>query len=331
MKTPARRQPERVSGLSDHRRGDAGDPVWWPADSDLEPGTSGRLIRPSSLRVEESPAETAFHESIRDAHAKRFKGRLWLHVALFLATVVSTALLVSPRYSACLMAILTAHEFGHYFAARVHRVPASLPYFIPAPVLFGTMGAFIRMSPLVPDRRALFDIAAAGPIAGALLAFPVSFVGIMMSNRVPLQEDSQGIMLGDPILFQAFERILFGPDQAGTVLMLSDVGFAGWVGLFVTGLNLLPVGQLDGGHISYAVFGARSLLMARLTFLLLAAICVWYGLQYLIFLILLLFMGLRHPPTLDDATPLGRNRGRLAVALAALFLLCFVPVPVTGF
>lgn len=236
--------------------------------------------------------------------------------------------MVSPQYSACLMIILTAHEFGHYFAARRYLVPASLPYFIPAPVIFGTMGAFIRMSPVVPHRRALFDIAAAGPIAGVVLAIPISFLGILTSERVPMEEGAAGIILGDPLMFQAFERVLFGPGQEGTVLMLNDVGFAGWVGLFVTGLNLLPIGQLDGGHVSYAVFGRRSVIVARLAFLGLATICAIYAVQYLVFLVLLLFMGLKHPPTMDDSRPLGQPRTRVAVGLAALFLLCFIPVPI---
>ncbi len=318
---------------SDFRDG-ANDPVWLPPER--EPGSLGQRrkdapqgpVRPLADGRGQRLSEAEFRDLARDAHAKLYKGRLWLHVALFLATVVSTAASVSPLYSACLMAILTAHEFGHYFAARAHLVPASLPYFLPAPFLFGTMGAYIRMSPLVPNRRALFDIAAAGPIAGLVLAVPISFAGMMISERVELQEGSATIMLGDPLLFQMFERILFGPNQDGMVLLLSDVGFAGWVGLFVTALNLLPIGQLDGGHVSFAVFGARSVFVARVTFLCLAAIGAVYGFQYLIFLVLLLFMGLRHPPTLDDVTPLGRPRRRLAVALAVVFLLCFVPVPV---
>ncbi len=324
-------------GLPNDSRDGADAPVWLPPDrkggdrGPLRPADSRSWARRSADDLGEGLTDAEFRKSLHDAQISQFRGRLWLHVALFLATVASTTFIVSPRFSACLMAILTAHEFGHYFAARVHLVPASLPYFIPAPVLFGTMGAFIRMSPFVPNRRALFDIAAAGPIAGVVLAIPVSFAGMLISERVPLAEDHAGIMLGDPLLLQLFERILFGPGQDGTVLMLSDVGFAGWVGLFVTGLNLLPVGQLDGGHVAYAVFGARSVLIARLTFLTLAVICALYGLQYLIFLILLFFMGLRHPPTLDDEMPLGRTRGRLALALAVLFLLCFIPVPIAGF
>ena len=256
------------------------------------------------------------------------KPRLWLNVVLFLATIASTSVAVSSLYSACLMSILTAHEFGHYLAARYHRVPATLPYFIPAPFLFGTMGAIIRMSPLIPNRRALFDIAAAGPLAGVVLAVPISFFGMMMSERMPLEEGQSGVMLGDPLLFQFFERVLFEPSTQEMVVMLHDAAFAGWVGLFVTALNLIPVGQLDGGHISYAVFGPRSLLVARISFAVLFAICLFQEFAYLGFLILLLVLGLRHGQTLDDRVSLGRGRTRLAVVLLVVFALCFTPMPV---
>lgn len=256
------------------------------------------------------------------------KRRLWLNVALFVATIASTSYMVSPLYSACLMSILTAHEFGHYFTARYHRVPATLPYFLPAPLIFGTMGAFIRMSPLIPNRKALFDIAAAGPLAGAALAVPISFFGMMMSQRVIVEEDMPGLMLGDPLIFQFFERILYGPPAEGTVVLLHDAGFAGWVGLFVTALNLIPIGQLDGGHISYAVFGRRSLRVALLSFAALTAICVLKQPGYIVFLILLLCMGLRHGPTLDDRVSLDRTRRILAVLLLAVFVVCFTPVPI---
>ena len=249
-------------------------------------------------------------------------------MALFLATVVSTWR-ISPLYSACVLGILTAHEFGHYFAARHYRVSASLPYFIPMPLsLIGTMGAVIRMSRLIPNRRALFDISAAGPLAGVVLAIPVSFVGLMLSTRQPIDDDSLGIMLGDPLLFQIFERVLFGAPPEGTVLVLHDVGFAGWVGLFVTGLNLLPMSQLDGGHISYSVFGKRSGLVGWVVFCGLVVVCLTITYQYAVFLVLMLLMRMRHAPTMDDTVPLGRARKAIALVLLVVFVLSFVPVPI---
>ena len=258
------------------------------------------------------------------------KRRLWLHVLLFLASVATTSLMISPVYSVCLMGILTAHEFGHYFAARYHRVPATLPYFIPAPSLFGTLGAVIRMSPLIPNRRALFDIAAAGPLAGVVLAVPISFVGLMLSTYQVVDDDRLSIMVGDPLLFQVFRRMIFGgTEPEGMVLMLHDVGFAGWVGLFVTALNLIPISQLDGGHISHAVFSKLSARVSWVAFVGMLAICLVVNWRYAPFLLLLLFfMKIRHPPTLDESLPLDRGRKRMALVLLAVFVLCFTPDPI---
>lgn len=257
------------------------------------------------------------------------KQRLWLHVVLFCVTVATTSLMVSPMFSACLMSILTAHEFGHYFAARYHRVPASLPYFIPAPTLFGTFGAIIRMSPDIPNRKALFDIAAAGPLAGVVLAIPITFVGLMLSTVQPDSGADGNIRLGDPLLMQLFMRILEMVPEEGMVVFLHDVAFAGWVGLFVTALNLLPMGQLDGGHIAHAVFGRRSVHVARLAFVGLLIICVTISYNYAFFLVLVFLTRIRHPPTRDDSEPLDVDRKLLAWILLGVFVLCFVPEPLS--
>ena len=256
------------------------------------------------------------------------KPRVWLHVLLFLLTVVSTTLMGGFAYSACLLTILGAHEFGHYFAARYYRVDATLPYFIPFPSLFGTLGAVIRMSPRIPNRRALFDIAAAGPLAGLVVAIPVSLVGIALSERMVPDPEQSVITLGDPLLFQAMEWMFFGARAEGMDLMLHPIGFAGWVGLFVTALNLLPVGQLDGGHISYALFGRRAKFFAGLAFAALLALTLTKGYHYMLILILLWFMGLKHGPTINDAYEIGRQRRGLGLLLATVFITCFSPVPV---
>ncbi len=291
-----------------------------------------RRLGGSPLATDVVTSETAGKAATQDfapGSAVRRRPRLWLHVILFLAATASTTIVVSPLYSACLMGILTAHEFGHYFAARQYRVAASLPYFIPMPLsIIGTMGAVIRMSRFIPNRRALFDISAAGPLAGVLLAIPVSFVGLMLSTRQPIGDESLGIMLGDPLLFQIFERILFGAPPEGTVLILHEVAFAGWVGLFVTGLNLLPISQLDGGHISYSVFGKLSEVVGWTVFCILLVVCLTVSFQYAVFLVLMLFMRIRHAPTLDDALPLGRTRKAIALALLVVFALSFVPIPI---
>jgi len=214
--------------------------------------------------------------------------KTWLHVLLFVLTIGTTTLAAGPIYSASVLSILTAHEFGHYFAARYHRVPATLPYFIPFPSILGTLGAVIRMSPYIPNRRALFDIAAAGPIAGLVVAFPLSLVGIFLSHHVPTPDEAERwISLGDPLIFRAMQWLIFGPQPEEMELLLHPIAFAGWVGLFVTALNLLPISQLDGGHINYALFGGRSRLVAGIAFLALAIVTAIQGFQYIIMLILL--------------------------------------------
>jgi membrane-associated protease RseP (regulator of RpoE activity) len=261
----------------------------------------------------------------------RPKQKIWLHVVLYLGTILTTTWLHGWQYSACLVAILTFHEFGHYFAAMKHRVPASLPYFIPSPfpqTLFGTFGAVIRMSPYIPNRRALFDIAAAGPVAGLVVALPVTLVGISLSQLHNVASIGQGIELGEPLIFKAMSWWVFGPIPEGYELVTHPMAFAGWVGMFVTALNLLPIGQLDGGHIVHSVFGKKSHYVSGAMFLGLAAVTLSGNYTYLIFLVLLWFMGVKHPPTINDAEPLDKRRRRFAAVLLLLFILCFTPTPI---
>ena len=255
------------------------------------------------------------------------KSRVWLHLLLFALTVVTTTYRGGWIYSVSLLTILTAHEFGHYFAARHHRVRATLPYFIPFPSFLGTLGAVIRMSAYIPSRRALFDIAAAGPIAGLVVAIPLSIVGVAISERVPAGDRDGAIILGDPLLFRAIEWVLFGARGEGADLFLHSVAFAGWVGLFVTALNLLPISQLDGGHISYALFGRMSRFIAGLAFVGLALVTLSHGYHYSVMLILLWFMGIKHPPTLNDSLQLGRGRRIVGIVLGVIFVLSFTPSP----
>ena len=255
------------------------------------------------------------------------KSRIWLHLLLFALTVVTTTVMGGWIYSVSLLAILTAHEFGHYFAARHHRVRATLPYFIPFPSFLGTLGAVIRMSAYIPSRRALFDIAAAGPIAGLVVAIPLSIVGVAISEHVPAGDPDGVIILGDPLLFRAIEWALLEPRGEEVELLLHPVAFAGWVGLFVTALNLLPISQLDGGHIGYALFGRRSRFIAGLAFVGLALVTLSHGYHYTVMLVLLWFMGIKHPPTLNDSLPLGRDRRIVGIALGVIFVLSFTPSP----
>ena len=256
------------------------------------------------------------------------RSRRWVHLLLFLLTVVSTTIVGGFSYSACLVTILGAHEFGHYFVARLYKVEATLPYFIPFPSLFGTLGAVIRMSPRIPNRKALFDIAAAGPLAGLVVAIPVSLVGIYLSERTIAQPGQTVVMLGDPLLFKIMEWLFFGDRIQGADLMLHPIGFAGWVGLFVTALNLLPLGQLDGGHISYALFGRHAKVLAGVVFVALLVVTITQGYHYALILVLLWFMGLKHPTTLDDSCEIGSHRRGIALLQAIVLVTCFSPVPV---
>ena len=291
------------------------------------------------------------------APPRKFQDRRWLHLVLFVLTCVSTTLVganhyagylsdflrnpVTPSisltlhglwYSATILLILGAHELGHYLACRYYQVDASLPFFIPMPlVLTGTLGAFIRIREPIPTKRMLFDIGIAGPLAGFVFAVPALFIGIAMSPVVRVPPNLVGFDLGEPLLFRAATWLTWGPVPTGYSVNLHPMAFAAWFGLLATALNLFPIGQLDGGHISYAVLGRRS------TTVTLGAIGVAIGLTFfsmswLVWTFLLvamtLAMGPRHPRTLDEHIPLDRRRVWLAVLAAVILVLCFTPSPI---
>ncbi len=233
-------------------------------------------------------------------------------------------------FSVPLLCILGVHELGHYASAKHYRVDVTPPYFIPAPPLglsIGTFGAFIKMRSPLPHRNALMDIGASGPIAGALVAVPILIIGLKMSQLVPLgPQTAIQIRLGEPLLLKAANRIVFGTVPAGYDVLLHPVAFAGWIGLFVTSLNLLPSGQLDGGHIAYAVFGERYAGFSRLVpYFLLPMGLLWGG--WFLWAGLLFVLGTRHPRPVFDDVPLSPGRRRIGIAALLLFLLCFTPAP----
>ncbi len=231
-------------------------------------------------------------------------------------------------YAATLMAILLAHEAGHFLMCVRYGVSASLPYFLPGPPLpTGTFGAFIRIRARFPDRRALFDVAAAGPWAGFTVALFATAFGLAHSTvlSAPPREPA-GIVLGDSLVMTLLTRLVLRADPATVVL--SPIAYAGWLGFFVTALNLIPVGQLDGGHVLYAAAG-RSM---RFLSALLIAFLVWLGLSgwpgWLLWAVLTTaILGLGHPPTEDDRRPLGRARQLASVATFVVFVLTFVAEP----
>jgi membrane-associated protease RseP (regulator of RpoE activity) len=290
---------------------------------------------------------------------QKFRDRVWLHVLLLLLTIASTTLVgighylgyqanylpfaapaLSPRmvvtglwYSLTVLAILGCHEMGHYLACRYYDVDASLPFFLPMPLLpTGTFGAFIRIREPIPTKSMLFDIGFAGPIAGFIVAVPALFLGVAMSHVARVPANFNGYDLGEPLLFKLATKILWGTIPAGYSLNMHPVAFAAWFGLLATAWNLIPAGQLDGGHIAYSVFGRRS---TYLTFVMIACGVVlsffssnWIAWTILMIVMLALF-GPRHPPTIDEHVPLDRTRTVLAIAAFVMFALSFTPVPIT--
>lgn len=284
--------------------------------------------------------------------------RLWLHALLFLATLGTTTLVgayhwlafaagFSDRvpdlplvtflahglwYSVTILAILGAHEAGHYLACRFYGISASLPYFLPIPFpLTGTAGAFIRIRQPIPTKLALFDVGIAGPLAGFVVAVPALFVGVGMSNIAQIPRDFSGLELGEPLLFQVAAHAIWGAVPDGYSINLHPMAFAAWFGLLATALNLFPIGQFDGGHIAYAALGKKSFLVT------LAAVVAALGLAFYssswivwtaLAVVLLFVFGWRHPATYDEDVPLDRRRRLFALVALAILVLCFTPAPI---
>lgn len=271
----------------------------------------------------------------------------WPQILLFAATLLTTlvagafmkgenpfanpmALMAGAPFSFSLLAILGVHELGHYFTAKRYGVQVTLPYFIPAPppMILGTFGAFIKMKSPIADRRSLFDIGIAGPIAGLCLAIPILMLGLTMSEVVP-RTDAVGIALGSPLLFTFVQELTLGPIPEGMHIALHPVAFAGWIGFFVTALNLLPLGQLDGGHIAYALLGRHSERLALLTAIILVFLGITFWPGWLFWAFLAFMLGFKHPPTMNEVTPLDPRRRFLGVASLILLFLLVTPAPIT--
>jgi membrane-associated protease RseP (regulator of RpoE activity) len=250
-----------------------------------------------------------------------------------LPVTLSALLIPGLWYSLTILAILGCHEFGHYAACRYYDVDASLPFFLPAPLpLTGTLGAFIRIREPIPTKRMLFDIGIAGPIAGFLVAVPALFVGLALSNVVRLPSDFVGVELGEPLLFKFASMLIWGTPPEGYSVNMHPMAFAAWFGLLATALNLFPIGQLDGGHISYAVFGRKS---SHLTLVMVfaAVVMTYFSPSWMVWtglMVAMLFMfGRHHPRTFDEHEPLDRQRLILAVVALIIFVLCFTPMPIS--
>ena len=293
-----------------------------------------------------------------------------IHIILFLLTVATTFItglssgggyLSATSFSLALLFILGSHEMGHYYFGKKYGVDITPPYFIPAPPIIspiGTFGAFIKIKSPISTKRALFDIGIAGPLAGIVATIPVLIIGIKLSSIVELsQHESAGrLIIGTPIIMSIFTNIFYGPIPDGYDLYLHPVAFAGWVGLFVTALNLIPSGQLDGGHITYSLFSKKYHRYISLTMIVLLIIFGigtepilnigndflgsgfkwltnsipviegWPG--WILWAVLLTIMGTRHPPTMYEDTELGWKRQLLGILSLLIFIGCFTPMPI---
>jgi len=313
----------------------------------------------SQFPPDRDEAELYAREPVYVMPSPRPPERIWRHGALFVFTLLTTTLVGIDHYasfvsafrtidlpfslwelavrglwySLSILAILGAHEFGHYYACRYYGVDASLPYFLPVPFLLtGTLGAFIRIRQPIPSKRALFDIGIAGPIAGFVVIVPVLMIGMYLSQVIEVPKDFDGVVieLGEPLLFKAAAWLTFGAVPDGYTVNMHPVAFAAWFGMLATTLNLFPIGQTDGGHVSYAVFGQYS---TRVSFGTLAGLVAlsFVSMSWIVWTVLmavlLVFIGPRHPRTVDEHIPLDRARVWLAVFALAMFILCFSPVP----
>lgn len=280
--------------------------------------------------------------------------KITVHVILFIFTFCTTLLagafyeganvfsnfreiIRGLPFALTLMGILMGHELGHYLASQYHNVRATLPYFIPGPAVpgtisVGTFGAFIKMKSPFTTRSALLDIGIAGPLAGTLLAIPVFAYGLLTSPVRYVSSYTGGgisINLGSSILLHVIEKLVVGDTADNQVIALNSIGYAGWLGLFVTSLNLIPIGQLDGGHISYAIFrrfGHRFISRLAFVFLLILGFSGWNG--WFIWAVLALVIGFGHPPPVYPLEPLDRRRKILGLIGILLFILTIIPNPI---
>jgi membrane-associated protease RseP (regulator of RpoE activity) len=293
------------------------------------------------------------------------KKRLWLNILLFVITSISAFIVgiswslsykyaddltnnsgissvsqiikdpqiisLSIIYAAVLLIILLGHELGHYLSCRYYHVSATLPYFIPAPTLIGTLGAFIKIKSPIARKKELFDIGAAGPLAGFILALPALVYGLAHSKVIPSIPREETLIFGEPLLLKFIGSLIFEHIPTGYDIILHPVAFAGWVGVLVTAFNLFPIGQLDGGHVSYAILGSKSKVIARIFLGALFIMGVFFWIGWIVWALLILLIGLKHPRIPDEQTPLSFSRKIMGFFIFVIFAISFIPDPIKGY
>ena len=314
-----------------------------PSEKPLEiPGLSGEPAPPSEKTRIILPAilfVTTFLTTLlagfwwHISFVSASEAEIWTHLSRVLNNPFE--LLSGLSYSCTILGILLAHEMGHYLTCRHYGIRATLPYVIPAPFLFGTFGAVIKIKSVFSDRRQLFDVGIAGPLGGFVFIIPALIVGFQNSKEFVFTDAvGQTVEYGEPLLFQ-LAAMSFFPGSTDANINLHPIGWAAWFGMLATSINLLPIGQLDGGHIVYAIFGPRGhrwISYSAFGGLIATSLysSLYYGsmLGYLVFALVLLFLGFRHPRPRTEFIPLGTGRLILAIAGLIIFLLTFIVVPV---
>lgn len=268
----------------------------------------------------------------------------YLHIILFIITFLTTLaagalqkginVIKTPDrimegfpFAGTLMTILLCHEFSHYMASKKHHTKATLPYFIPAPSIIGTFGAFIKMKSPIITREALMDIGASGPIAGFVVSVIACIVGLSMSEVIPLSQAEGALSLGDSILFSFLSRVIKGVMPENHDVFLHPVAFAGWIGLFITSLNLIPIGQLDGGHITFAILGDRHRYLSMFLVGTLGVFGIFFWEGWALWALLMLILGIKHPPIQYWQVPLDSRRRFIGFLSLIIFIITFIPSP----
>ncbi len=293
------------------------------------------------------------------------QNRIWLNILLFGVTVLSTfyvgffwsisykytdslvgnsqiapdpaifldqeIVILSLVYAVVLIGILLGHELGHFLTCRYYNIDATLPYFIPAPTLIGTLGAFIKIRSPITKKQQLFDIGIAGPLTGFILSLPAIIYGLSLSKVVPSLPRDDSLVFGEPLILRIVGSMIFKGVPEGFDVIPHPIAFAGWVGILVTALNLFPVGQLDGGHVVYALIGQKSRKFAPFFLGVFVFLGIFFWIGWFVWALLIYFLGLKHPHITDEDKPLSRGRKYVGYLMLVIFILSFIPDPIKGY